>query len=262
MSTAELKDRYLDKNTREYVQFPSNLIALNAENIEQIKSLELLEKKLDYELERYKFTKLIVIDNLAWLEKNASDNATAANFVQQLEALSRRTGVAILVLHHVTKGTDKYIFEEHHISGSHEILDFFKIVVGVRRSTLDPHTIMLKEFKNRPKGILYDTNNQPMFKTTRAHEDAPILVEFDQFVNEQDHLSGFDGNGTGADAKSIAKNVKIDLVAKLWDFEIVRENGWITKLTKKELADAFEVTERTIYSWKQAGVLNYEKPLQ
>ncbi len=163
MSDKQFQLRYTDPSTGNIITFPDrfmraeidpdSLMLTDAADIEDsiIEAIEELARRTD--------TKVIIVDNITFLNSVTEKGDAASSLMMKLMQLKRRSGLSVLILAHTPKRQLSAPITQNDLSGSKKLFNFFDSVFAVGRSAKDPDLRYIKQIKSRSGEFVHDASN-------------------------------------------------------------------------------------------------------
>jgi predicted DNA-binding protein (UPF0251 family) len=150
LEVRELYDRYSDPENGEAYDFGDNFFRtdMNPEFYDMKNADDKLLKATILEIERNE-PQLLIVDNITWLTAESQDAQIATAFMTKILMLQRRMKMTIIVIAHCPKRNTSEPLESKHLSGSTNLKNFAKNLIGVAASKLDPNIRYIKHIKMR-----------------------------------------------------------------------------------------------------------------
>lgn len=132
--------------------------------------------------------KVVIVDNLTWINSKLEKAADAAPFMQLLVRLKREKDLTILLLAHTPKRDGTRPLDIYDLQGSAMVSNFIDAAFCIGRSKKDPATRYIKQVKCRDGEIVFDAENVAVCV---LEKDGNFLgYRFQHFEPENEHLKG------------------------------------------------------------------------
>lgn len=130
--------------------------------------------------------KVIIIDNITWLENNAEDPKLAGRLMQELVRIKRELGVTVLVLGHTPKRDLSTPLTQNSLAGSKRLFNFMDSVFAIGKSIRGESVRYVKQLKTRMGKVEYGENNVICYEITK--EGSFLFLKETGYSSEKDHL--------------------------------------------------------------------------
>lgn len=132
--------------------------------------------------------KVVIIDNVTWINSKLEKAADAAPFMQLLVRLKREKDLTILLLAHTPKRDATRPIDIYDLQGSAMVSNFIDSAFAIGRSKKDPAVRYVKQVKCRDGEIVFDGDNVAV---CALEKDGNFLgYRFQHFEPESEHLKG------------------------------------------------------------------------
>lgn len=130
--------------------------------------------------------KVIVIDNLTYLSKNAQSGVSVSVLMYRLKMLQRKHGLSILVLAHTPKRDMRRALTQNDLAGSKKLFNFADSGFAIGQSVRDDTLQYVKQLKARGGRIEYGAEN--VILVERVFTDNWLHFEVVGYDKEVNHL--------------------------------------------------------------------------
>lgn len=173
--------------------------------------------------------KVVIIDNITWINSRLEKSADAAPFMQQLAKLKREKELTVIILAHTPKRPDNKTLDIYDLQGSAMIGNFIDAAFAIGRSKQDGALRYIKQVKCRDGEIVFDTDNVAV---CRIEKPSNFLgYEFRHYEEESAHLRSHTGE---------ENEKQTDRIFQL------RSSGKSYREIAKEIGSSFAKVQRTI----------------
>lgn len=159
MSTELFKSRFgakIDEDAAaaaNFIRSEPNQDVFVCENVENIILADIAEIISQQE------AKIIIIDNITYINANINSNLKASRFMHQLKKLVVNNGLSMLILAHSAKRNLCKPITQNDLAGSKALFNFADSVFAIAQSTADSDIQYLKQLKCRCAKIKYGSDN-------------------------------------------------------------------------------------------------------
>ncbi len=130
--------------------------------------------------------KVVIIDNITWINSRLEKSADAAPFMQQLARMKRDKELTVVILAHTPKRPDNKPLDIYDLQGSAMIGNFIDAAFAIGRSKQDSSIRYLKQVKCRDGEIVFDADNVAV---CRIEKESNFLgYKFRHYEEESAHL--------------------------------------------------------------------------
>lgn len=130
-------------------------------------------------------SKVVIIDNLTYLLKDAQDTKTAASFMKRLKEMVYAYGVSLMVISHTPKRYARQPFDQNSMAGSKMLINFVDSCFAVGYGST-PKSRYIKQIKARSCEIIYHAGNVPVL--TLDKRGCALTVTFEGYSTEDEQL--------------------------------------------------------------------------
>ncbi len=145
-------------------------------------------------------TKILIIDNLTYLQGETEKAKNALPLMQRLNALKFKYNLSLLILAHIPKRDLSKGITRNDLQGSKMLMNFADSSFSIGESHQDKHLRYLKQIKARSTLIIHDTEN--VYNCEIQKPSNFLKFVFIGLGNEAKHLKGY---SQGARDKTIKK---------------------------------------------------------
>ena len=131
--------------------------------------------------------KVLIIDNITYLNKALEKASDAAPLMDWLKRLGSRFGLSILVLAHTPKRPLSNPLTENDLAGSKMLSNFADSIFAIGASAKDSSMRYIKELKQRNEAYMYDADNVIVCEIEKPNNF--LQFSFREFGCESDHLT-------------------------------------------------------------------------
>lgn len=137
------------------------------------------------EVERHG-AKVLIVDNITWINSRLEKSADAAPFMQQLARMKREKELTVIILAHTPKRPDNKPLDIYDLQGSAMIGNFIDAAFAIGRSKQDGSIRYIKQVKCRDGEIVFDCDNVAV---CRIEKESNFLgYTFRHYEEESAHL--------------------------------------------------------------------------
>ena len=177
--------------------------------------------------------KVLIIDNLSYLNCENEKAKDASSLMRKLNALKNEYMISLLLLAHTPKRDQSQPIGENHLQGSKAIANLCDSIFAIGTSHRDPHLRYIKQIKGRTDAKEYEGDNVVVCQIIKPHN----FLHFSKMhcSPERDHLRDIGDKEMGQQIANIR-----DLSAKGMSLrDISNQLGishtTVSRLMKKEL---------------------------
>lgn len=189
---AELSDkqfqlRYTDRITKQVYRFDDKFFTQELENPTGDTGDEVLQAIFE-DVVQYG-AKIIIIDNLSYIDEDNEKAKKAIPLLKKLKALKKKYGFSILVLSHTTKRDESKEITKNDLAGSKMLMNLCDSAFSIGRSNQsnkEHEYRYIKQIKVRNAEHKYSTDNVCLFQIVR--ESLLLQFKFESYVDEREHL--------------------------------------------------------------------------
>jgi RecA-family ATPase len=179
----QLNGRFIDP-----FEFSENLIRLESEYASPDDGESLTDyyiRAIGEEVKEHG-AKVIIIDNITWINSRLEKGSDAAPFMQQLAKLKREKELTIIILAHTPKRPDNKPLDIYDLQGSAMIGNFIDAAFAIGRSKQDSSVRYIKQVKCRDGEIVFDGDNVAVCRLEK--ENSFLGYTFRHYEEEYHHL--------------------------------------------------------------------------
>ncbi len=170
--------------------------------------------------------KILVIDNLTYLNNDVEKAKDASTLVKNLKALSKKHGLSILVVGHTPKRDESKPLDLNDLSGSKMISNLVDSVFAIGSSQKDSNYRYIKQLKCRSAEMLYTSENVIVCQIDKY--PSKLEMKFVEFGYEQDHLKEIDKLSRMNEAKRLKTEGKSNVeIGKLFGVTEGAVRAWL-----------------------------------
>lgn len=142
-----------------------------------------------------KNARVLIIDNLTWINTRLEKSSDAGPFMQMLNRLKKQYELSILLISHTPKRDSSREIGMNDLQGSSQVGNFLDSCFALNRSRKDPGLRYIKQVKVRDGEHIYNAEN---VITCMLEKDGNCLgYRFMNFCNEKEHLHTVSDEATG-----------------------------------------------------------------
>lgn len=104
-------------------------------------------------------TKIIIIDNISWINSNLEKTKDAGPFMQHLHSLQKEHDLSILILAHTPKRVSRQEMDIYSLAGSAMLMNFMDSAFAINYSATGKQRRYVKQIKTRDGEMVYDKDN-------------------------------------------------------------------------------------------------------
>ncbi|NRA49993.1 MAG: AAA family ATPase [Phaeodactylibacter sp.] len=192
----ELSDRQFARRYSEQIndrydnlyKFPKRLIRYERQPAAPPKGMDMVDyyiESITQEVKRHD-AKIIVIDNITWINAKLQRGDEAGEFLQKLNNLKASEGLSILLIAHTPKRDATSPITINDLAGSARVMDFLDSAFAIGSSTQDPQLRYIKQIKVRECEKTYSDENVMVCMLEKPLNF--LQYRFVDYANERDHL--------------------------------------------------------------------------
>ena len=189
LSEMQFRKRYSDANGNDYL-FSDNLLRIEIDPDAVCPSGYSFEDYIKMSLEQLVVqhgVKVLIIDNITYLNKALEKASDAAPLMDWLKRLGSRFGLSILVLAHTPKRPLSNPLTENDLAGSKMLSNFADSIFAIGASAKDSSLRYIKELKQRDEPYRYDADNVIVCEIEKPSNF--LQFTFRGYGCERDHLT-------------------------------------------------------------------------
>lgn len=172
--------------------------------------------------------KIIVIDNITYLNDDVETAKLAAPLMKRLKTLKKTYGWSILVVAHTPKRDLSKPLTINDLAGSKQLMNFTDSCFAINKSSKDEELRYLKQLKERFSPKIYGEDN--VVECSIVKHSNIIEFEFKGYGIEQSHLR----------EKSLEEKEQ-----RIQEAKNLKEQGW----TNVKIAKQYGVSEGAVRKW-------------
>ncbi len=138
---------------------------------------------------RFSRAKVVVVDNITWLNTSIESSAPALRLMKALHTLKREFGLSILVLAHTPKRHLGSAITVNHLQGSKMLANFADNIFAIGSSFRSRDLRYLKHIKARSGALRYDAVNVPIIRLEKPSNFLGFT--FVEFARERDQMDWY-----------------------------------------------------------------------
>lgn len=189
---AELSDkqfqlRYTDEITKKIYQFDDKFFTQELDSPSGDSGDEILNAIIE-DIVKYE-AKILIIDNLSYLDDDNEKAKRAIPLLKKLKALKKKYGLSILVLAHTPKRDESKPLHQNDLAGSKMLINLCDSAFAIGSSTQsnkDSQYRYVKQIKVRNAKQSFTSDNVCLFELKR--QSLLLQFVFIDNVDEKDHL--------------------------------------------------------------------------
>ncbi|WP_282775766.1 AAA family ATPase [Phaeodactylibacter xiamenensis] len=191
LSKRQFAKRYSEVENERYMnlyQFPERLIRYELGEVVLPKGMDLV----DYYIEGIRAkvletgARVIIIDNITWLNHRLEKASDAGGFMQKLNKLKREEELSILLIAHTPKRDATQPITINDLAGSAQLMNFMDSAFAIGCSTQDPQLRYIKQIKVRECEKVYGEDNVIVCMLEKVGNF--LQFTFQSYGSERDHL--------------------------------------------------------------------------
>ena len=233
LSKKQFELRYCEINvwgeTHNHYQFEDDFDRIELNPLAELPKGQTFEEQLKLSIERViqiKGTKVLIIDNITYLNQNTEKGSEALYLMQYLKELKARHGLSILVIAHTPKRNPSKPIHLNHLGGSKMIANLADSIFAIAESKIGKEVKYLKQIKARQTVYKYASNN---------------VIEVR--IRKKENFLGFEYIGTGPESHHLKASPSE--TERLAIIEEMKKEG----KTNKAIGEYFGVTEGAVRKW-------------
>jgi RecA-family ATPase len=191
LSDRQFARRYSEEDNGRYVNlynFPQNFIRYERQPAAPPDGIGMVDyyiQSIRTEVERQQ-ARIIVIDNITWINSRLEKAAEAGAFMQQLSNLKKDAGLSILLIAHTPKRDASTPITINDLAGSAQLMNFLDSSFAIGCSRQDPQLRYIKQIKVRECEMQYGDENVMLCMLEKPHNF--LSYRFIEYAAERDHL--------------------------------------------------------------------------
>lgn len=191
LSDRQFARRYSEEDNGRYVNlynFSKNFIRYERQPAAPPEGMGMVDyyiQSIKTEVERQQ-ARIIVIDNITWINSRLEKAAEAGAFMQQLSNLKKDAGLSILLIAHTPKRDASTPITINDLAGSAQLMNFLDSSFAIGRSQQDPELRYIKQIKVRECEMQYGEENVMLCMLEKPHNF--LSYRFIEYAAERDHL--------------------------------------------------------------------------
>ena len=174
--------------------------------------------------------KILVIDNMTYLNGDIEKARDASSFIKDLKSLSSIYGLSILIVGHTPKRDESRPIEINDLSGSKMISNLVDSVFAIGSSQKDGSFRYIKQLKCRSAEMIHTSENIIVCQIDKC--PSKLEMKFIEYGFEQDHLK------------------EIDKISRFKEVKRLKAEG----KNNVEIGRIYGVTEGAVRSWLKEAV--------
>lgn len=140
---------------------------------------------IEQEIKEHK-AKVVIIDNITWLQTRLERASDAGPFMQRLNNLKKKYDLSILIIAHTPKRDATQELTLNDLSGSSVLMNFLDSAFAIGKSRKDPYIRYLKQVKVRYSEHRYHSENVIVCNLEKDHNF--LGYNFLEYSEESEHL--------------------------------------------------------------------------
>jgi len=172
--------------------------------------------------------KIIVIDNITYINDDVETAKFAAPLMKSLKTLKKTYGYSILVVAHTPKRDLSKALSINDLAGSKQLANFTDSCFAINKSSREEELRYIKQLKVRFSGLLYGTDN---------------IVECN--IVKKFNILEFEYKGFGLEQAHLKERTLEESEQRLIEAKSYKDDGW----TNVKIANHFNVTEGAVRKW-------------
>ena len=172
--------------------------------------------------------KIIVIDNITYINDDVETAKFAAPLMKSLKTLKKTYGYSILVVAHTPKRDLSKALSINDLAGSKQLANFTDSCFAINKSSREEELRYIKQLKVRFSGLLYGTDN---------------IVECN--IVKKSNILEFEYKGFGLEQAHLKERTLEESEQRLIEAKSYKDDGW----TNVKIANHFNVTEGAVRKW-------------
>jgi RecA-family ATPase len=235
LSKRQFAKRYSEVENERYVnlyQFPERLIRYELGEVELPEGMNLV----DYYIEGIRVkvqetgARVIIIDNITWLNHRLEKASDAGGFMQKLNKLKRQEELSILLIAHTPKRDATQPITINDLAGSAQLMNFMDSAFAIGSSTQDPQLRYIKQIKVRECEKVYGEDNVIVCMLEKVGNF--LQFTFQDYSSEREHLRTYSDNDKAQRNADI-----LELYEELKSYRKVGEQLGVSHQTVKRVVD-------------------------
>lgn len=228
LSDKQFQLRYTDCDGQLFL-FPDNLFRVEikpeclfmknftTEIIKQISNFVIIEG-----------VKVIIIDNITFLNSATEKGDEAGDLMIKLKALQKENNISMLIIAHTPKRCMTNPITPNDLAGSRKLYNFFDSCNAIGQSAKDPNLRYIKQLKVRYGAFSYGANNVQLFTIQKDRGFLHFVLEGN--AAEREHL------------KEPSENDKYDMIEQA---KIMQSQG----LSQRQIAEKLNISLGTVNNY-------------
>lgn len=189
LSTKAFQRRYSEENGNSYC-FSEGFIRVEIDRKQNLESSEksfeeLIIESIKYQVQKHN-AQVVLIDNITYLSATNEKSKEALLLMKLILDLSRKEGLAILLIAHTPKRDIFKPIQLEDLAGSKALSNFCDTVFCIGESAKGSNIRYLKQLKNRNYPIEFNENN--VIECELVKENSFVHFKFTTFNTEDQHL--------------------------------------------------------------------------
>lgn len=234
LSAKQFQQRYTCKdcsNENKYYQFDENFIRAE---INEDFEYDFGKDKVDAIIKQVEIcafendAKIIVIDNITYINDDVETAKFAAPLMKCLKTLKKTHGYSILVIAHTPKRDLSKALSINDLAGSKQLANFTDSCFAINKSSKDEELRYIKQLKVRFSGLLYGSDN---------------IVECN--LIKKSNILEFEYIGFGLEQAHLKERTLEEKEQRLIEAKSLKDKGW----TNVKIANHFNVSEGAVRKW-------------
>lgn len=205
LSEKQIENRYSKEYENHYL-FSENFIRSEIDLDLEISYTEsTLNEALEIEILKQE-TKIIIIDNLTFLNQDNEKAKLALSLMKHLKALKNKHELSILILAHTPKREFNRPITNNDLQGSKMLINFCDSSFAIGLSYLDTSLRYIKQIKQRNCEQIYHQDHVCICNINKGSESNFIQFVFNEYGKETKHLNitrDFDQETRATEAKEL-----------------------------------------------------------
>ncbi len=182
--------------------------------------------------------KVVIIDNITWLNHRLEKASDAGGFMQKLNKLKREEELSILLIAHTPKRDATQPITINDLAGSAQLMNFMDSAFAIGCSTQDPQLRYIKQIKVRECEKVYGEDNVIICMLEKVGNF--LQFTFQDYGSEREHLRDFSENDKAQRDADI-----LELYEALKSYRKVGEQLGVSHQTVKRVVDRAKTESET-----------------
>ena len=218
-------------NDNKYYQFDENFIRAE---IEQDYEYNFGKDKVDAIIKQVEIcafendAKIIIIDNITYINDDVETAKFAAPLMKSLKALKKKHGWSILVVAHTPKRDLTKALSINDLAGSKQLANFTDSCFAINKSSKEEELRYIKQLKVRSSALLYGDDN---------------IVECN--LIKKSNILEFEYKGFGIEQAHLKERTLEEKEQRFVEAQSYKDEGW----TNVKIAKHFNVSEGAVRKW-------------